>query len=171
MDFFEVLEKRRSIRGFDSTRPVKDEDISRILEAARMAPTAGNLQPFKIIVVKTEEGRKALQSSTRQEALAQACVSLVFCVDSSRFQERYGERGRGLYAIQDSAIVCTYAHLTAAALGLASSWIGAFDEMKVGKGLGLTDNLRPVAILPVGYPAKEPSPFERRPMEELVIWK
>lgn len=169
MEFFEVLQKRRSIRAYRKDAPVKEEDVNKILEAANSAPSGGNLQPYKIIVVKSEEGIKALQSSTRQVFISQAPVSFVFCVDSSCFIERYGERGRSLYAIQDAAIACTYAQLAATALGLASIWVGAFDEAKVSSALKLPSNLRPVAILPVGYPAAEPGPYSRKPLEEITV--
>ena len=169
MDFFETLGKRRSIRGYDPTKPVSGADIEKILESVRSAPSAGNLQPFKVVVVKSKEAVAVLQSSTSQAFISQAPVSFVFCVDSSCFKERYGDRGKNLYAIQDTAIACAYAQLAATALGLSSIWVGAFDEVKVSRVLRIPENLRPVAILPVGYPSAEPTPYSRKPLEEIVV--
>jgi nitroreductase len=168
MEFFQVVEQRHSIRKY-SSRPVEPEKLNRILEAANQAPSAANLQAYEIYVVTKGKQRAALAKAAHgQEFLAVAPVALVFCTNAARLLERFGERGRGLYAVQDAAIACAYAQLAATALGLGSVWVGAFDPEEVRKIAGLPESQQPVAMLPLGYPEGEPEIKGRRPLEELV---
>jgi nitroreductase len=82
--------------------------------------------------------------------------------------ERFGERGRGLYSVQDATIACAYAQLAATALGLGSVWVGAFDPDEVRKIVGLPEAQQPVAILPIGYPEGDLEIRGRRTLEDLV---
>ena len=171
MDFFEVVTRRRSIRSFQ-TRPIEADKLRQILEAANAAPSAGNLQGYEIHVVGAPEQRRALaKAALEQTFLAQAPVALVFCTNAQRSVARYRERGRRLYAVQDATIAATFAMLAATALGLATVWIGAFDDDAVWRVIGSPAGQVPVAILPIGYPAEEPAPTARRPLEELIHWR
>jgi nitroreductase len=168
MEFFQVVGQRHSIRNY-SSRPVEPEKLNRILEAANLAPSAANLQAYEIYVVAKVKQRAALSKAAHgQEFLGVAPVALVFCTNAARLLERFGERGRGLYAVQDATIACAYAQLTATALGLGSVWVGAFDPEEVRKILGLPEAQQPVAILPIGYPEGEPEIRGRRTLEDLV---
>jgi nitroreductase len=168
MDFFEVVQRRRSVRKFSDVR-VEPLKLERILEAANRAPSAGNLQAYEIVVVRDAERRRALvTASGDQWFVGQAPVVLVFCAHPSRSASRYGERGEGLYAVQDATIACTYAMLAATALGLGTVWVGAFQEARVRAPLNLPESWLPVAILAVGYPAERPAPSPRRDLGELV---
>jgi nitroreductase len=168
MDFFEVVEKRRSIRAYKG-KPVEDHKLQRILETANRAPSAGNLQAYEIYLVRDEKRQAALVKAAKdQEFLAQAPIVLVFCTHGARAEARYSERGTQLYALQDATIACTYSMLTATALGLSTVWVGAFNESEVAAIVGVPEGQRPVAMLPIGYAAEEPHAPRRRSLEDLV---
>lgn len=169
MDFFEVIKRRRSIRAFKPEIP-PEERLSAILEAVRIAPSAGNLQAFKIKVVKDPLVRRALaKASFGQSFVAAAPWVLAFMGDREASRRKYGSRGAELYALQDATIACMHAHLAATALGLGSVWVGAFSPTEVAAALGLPPGLVPVALLPIGLPAEDPQPTPRKPLEELLI--
>jgi nitroreductase len=166
LEFFEVLSRRRSVRAY-SSKPVEEDKLIRVFEAANMAPSAGNLQAYQVFVYRKEEKRKALaRAAFNQAFVAQAPVCLVFCADSRRSAKKYAERGSSLYSVQDATIAGTYAMLAAANLGLATVWVGDFDEDKVREVVG-DRNLRPVVMFAMGYAAEEPQPSERRDIEEI----
>ena len=168
MDFFKIIEERRSMRKY-AQKPVEDEKLQRILEAANRAPSAGNLQGYEIYVVRKPELRLGMvKAAWDQEFLAEAPVILVFCANPGRSVERYQERGTELYCLQDATIACTFAMLAAKAQGLDSVWVGAFKEEEVRKLIHLPASLRPVALLPVGYAGKEAKPRPRRELGDLV---
>jgi nitroreductase len=168
MDFFEIVKARRSIRLF-TDRPVEEEKIERVLETALAAPSAGNLQAYKIYVVKSAEGRAVLAAAALgQDCVRTARVVLVFCTNAAQAAKKYGERGERLYALQDATIACTFAMLAIAELGLATVWVGAFREEAVWQALGSPAGLSPVAMLPIGYAGEEPAATSRRPLEKLV---
>lgn len=150
MDFETVLQNRRSVRSFSNFAP-PERDIEKIMAAAKLAPSAGNLKARQIIVVKSGSKRKALaEASGDQDFLAEAPFTLVFCADLKKI-EPYGERGRTLYCIQDAAAAVENALLMAVNMGMAACWVGAFDEEKVSEICGLPEYLRPVALIPIGY--------------------
>jgi nitroreductase len=95
-------------------------------------------------------------------------VVLIFCAHPARSQEKYSERGVGLYCIQDATIACTFAMLAAKALGLDTVWVGAFDEVQVSKIAHIPTDLRPVVMLPIGYAGRVPSVRPRRALGDLV---
>jgi nitroreductase len=126
------------------------------------------LQAYEIFLVRDERKKEALaDAALGQEFVAEAPVVLVFCANPSRSARRYGSRGRDLYSIQDATIACTFAMLAATSLGLGSCWVGAFDDEEVKRILGIKD-LKPIAILPIGYPAQRPFPTSRRSLKDLV---
>lgn len=169
MDLFEVIRKRRSIRAF-TPQPIEEEKLRLILEAANQAPSAGNLQAYQIFVVRDLALRGILsRAAGGQEYIAHAPVVLVFCAEPRRSAEKYGPRGEQLYCIQDATIACSYTQLAATALGLATVWIGAVQEPEsIKEALKTEEDLWPIVILPLGYPAEEPASRPRRKLSELV---
>lgn len=168
MEFDEVIQKRQSIRAF-TDQPIEANTLQKVITAANMAPSAGNLQAYEIYVVSHPAKRVALAHACRdQEFVAQAPVSLVFCAHPKRAEWRYHERGVKLYSTQDATIACTFAMLAATDLGLATVWVGAFDDQAVSQVLSLPEELIPVAILPIGYAAETPPRRPRRGLEDLV---
>ncbi len=145
MDIDSIFERRHSVRSYTSMIP-SDRDIERIINAAEMAPTAGNLKGRKIFTFRSKKISEALH----QEWVSEAPFLMLFCADRKAI-EKFGERGRDLYCIQDATIAATFAMIKATDLGLGTCWIGSFDEEKVSSSAGLPEYLRPVAILSVGY--------------------
>ncbi|RLE29702.1 nitroreductase family protein [Candidatus Acetothermia bacterium] len=169
MQVSEAIRKRRSIRRFDQGGEVSPETVEALLTAAIMAPSAGNAQPWKFVVVRSS-GLKAelARAALGQAFIAQAPVVIVVCADLARARRAYGERGESLYCLQDTAAAIQNLHLAAVELGLGTCWVGAFDEREVARLLGLPGSLRPVALIPVGYPAERPPARPRRPLSEVV---
>ncbi len=169
MDLFEAIRERRSIRKF-LPQEIGEGFLHQILEAVNRAPSAGNLQAYRIFVVKELKLRQILARATGgQECLTQAPVVLVFCAEPMRSAAKYGSRGEQLYCIQDATIACSYAQLAATALGLATVWIGAvFEPETIREALGLKEDLWPMVLLPIGHPAEAPKPTSRRKLSELV---
>jgi nitroreductase len=168
MDLFETIHARQSIRVY-TDQPVEEDRLQRILQAAADAPSAGNRQAYEIYLVRDVKLRQELaKAAGDQEFLTQAPLVLVFCTNPARNVERYARRGETLYAVQDAAIACSFAMLAAAAQGLGSVWVGAFDEKTVSRILNLPSGQRPVSLLPVGYPGETPPRRPRRPLGDLV---
>ncbi len=171
MELFEVIKKRRSVRRFEKGKKLKKELIEKLLEAAVEAPSAGNLQIWRFFVVLKPELKKALaQAAYYQEFVADAPAVIVVAADLAQASRGYGERGKNVYALQDTAAAVENILLAACDLGLGSCWVGAFDEAAVSEILELPSHLRPLAILPVGYPADEGRKPSRKPLSEVVNW-
>jgi len=168
-DFFETVRHRHSVRKYQSDMPIEAEKLNAILETACAAPSAGDLQSYRIVVVENTTTRAALSAAADgQDFIEQAPLALVFCADPVTAAKEYGERGESLYAIQDTTIAAAYAQLAAVAAGMGSTWVGYFDEAKVAEVLKLERGLKPVAIITLGYPAELPEPTPRRPINEVV---
>jgi len=168
MDFFDVLKNRRSVRGY-TPEIIEEEKLKKILEAVNCAPSAGNLQAYEVVLIRDAKQRKRIaEACLGQDFIAEAAVILVFCANLEVSSSRYGSRGIGLYAIQDATIACTYAQLACTAQGLSSCWIGAFNEKKAAEAISAPKEVKIVAVLPVGYPAKAPVETTRREISELV---
>ncbi|MGC8794073.1 MAG: nitroreductase family protein [Bryobacteraceae bacterium] len=168
MEFFELIRQRRSVRAYKQA-PVEPEKLEKILTAANLAPSAGNLQAYEIYLVRDGKVRQALaRAALDQWFISEAPVALVFCAHPERSAMKYGRRGARLYALQDATIACTFAMLAAADLDLATVWVGAFDDEGVRRAIGAPEAHQPVAILPIGYPAEQPAAAPRRRLEDLV---
>lgn len=168
MELFQVLESRHSVRVF-SDAPVTTAQRQAILDAARLAPSAGGLQSWCVYDVVAPVVRERLaQAAYGQNEVALAPLVLVFCAEPSRSGASYGARGESLFAIQDATIACVHAQLAATALGLASVWVGAFDEEAVRQTIEAPHTVRPIAILPIGQAAAPGVPAPHRPLDELV---
>lgn len=169
MDIFELIKKRRSVRKYDSAKPVSDEQINKILEAAVWAPSSGNTQCWRFFVVRNPKVKEDLAiKAGHQPFITDAPVLIVVAADLNHIGRAYGSRGRDTYALQDTAAAIQNIFLAATSLGLASCWVGAFDEAKAVQILKLPDGIRPVAMLPMGYPAANPSSPPRKPLSEVV---
>lgn len=167
-DVMDAIRERRSIRRFKAD-PVPEATLGRLLESAVQAPSAGNLQPWFFYVVKKAEIREELaRAAGYQKFVAEAPVTIVVCADVPRSARYYGRRGAELYCLQDTAAAIQNLMLAATAFGLGTCWVGAFSEEMTRNVLQLPDHLRPVALIPVGYPVRQPAPRPRRPLEEVV---
>jgi SagB-type dehydrogenase family enzyme len=141
------------------------------LDAGRWAPSAGNLQPWVFIVVQTNKlMREIAQAALGQMFVLEAPYVIVVCADILRSASRYGQRGAELYSIQDTAAAIQNMLLAAYSLGLGACWIGAFDENEVRGVLGLPKDIRPVALMPLGFAKSHSQTPQRRPLDEVVRW-
>ncbi|MBS3794330.1 MAG: nitroreductase family protein [Candidatus Thorarchaeota archaeon] len=164
----ELLKSRSSVRNF-SDEDIPKEILNEILEAGLRAPSAGNRQPWRIFVVKgNTKKRKLAEAAYGQHFVSQAPVTLVICAVPSESAQRYGQRGRELYSIQDTAAL-TYGILLAAHFkGYAGCWVGAFDENAVSEVLDLSQEFRPVSIIPLGKGTPK-TKASRKSLSEVVI--
>jgi len=168
LDVLEAIKERRSIRAYTDEK-VSEEDVERLIEAARWAPSAGNIQPWAFVVVKEVETKRKLSSATLNQTLIQeAPVVIVVCADLTRSSRVYGSRGEKLYSLQDTAAATENILLAAQELGLATCWVGAFHEDEVAKAVKAPKNMRPVAMVAVGYPAERPAAPQKRLVNEIV---
>jgi len=167
MDFFELIRKRYSVRAYKPD-PVEDETLQQILEAARLAPTAANRQPFQIVVLKTAGREAELRRIYARDWFAQAPVVLCACgIPAQNWIRRDGKN----YNDVDVAIAMDHLILAAANLGLGTCWIAAFDPAAARQVLALPDGVEPIAFTPLGYPADSPRPKQRKPLADLVRYE
>jgi len=168
LDVFEAISSRRSIRTFEK-RAVSDEQVGMLIDAARHAPSAGNIQPWEFVIVRDQQTKKQLSSAALNQAVIEgAPVVIVVCANEARSGQGYGSRGVTLYCIQDTAAATQNILLAACALGLGTCWVGAFREEMVRRSLNTPTDVRPVAMIPVGYPAENPALRKRRTPDEIV---
>ncbi|MBI3753650.1 MAG: nitroreductase family protein [Deltaproteobacteria bacterium] len=168
MDVLAAIKNRRSIRGFID-REIPKEAVDILKDALIWAPSAGNLQSRRFYFVFNDEvKRDIVNAALRQTFIAQAPLVVVACADLL-IGRSYGRRGEELYCIQDVACSVENMMLAAHSLGLGSVWVGAFHEDGIAKALNTPSNLRPVAIVPVGYPGHHPPPPRRLDKDEVVM--
>lgn len=168
MDLVEGLKSRRSIRRF-KLKPIDDEIINEILELANAAPSAGNLQARDFIVVREDKIKQQLSAAALGQGFVHdAPVVIVVCGNLERSAAGYGRRGRDFYSIQDADAAVMHILLAAHAMGLGTCWVGAYDDDEVASVLGLPEHVRPIAIIPLGYPAVRPTTTSRLPIDKVV---
>ena len=171
LELFEAIRNRRSVRVL-TEEEVSEREIKELLEAARLAPSAGNIQPWVFVIVRDPDTKKRLaEAALNQFFIEKAPVVIVVFADWNRSRQGYGGRGVNLYCIQDSAAAVENMLLAAVALGLGACWVGAFQEDVVSDVLKVPEGLRPVAIVPVGRPAEKPNPPYKRPLDEVVRYE
>ncbi|MDH4210041.1 MAG: nitroreductase family protein [candidate division WOR-3 bacterium] len=169
MDFSEVIRKRKSVRKY-KTDPIPDDVLNRILDAGRMAPSAKNIQPWHFIVIR-EPGMK--------KKVAEACRNQFFIADAGAiicgcaFENiAWGRMGNYMAAWpHDLSIALDHMILAATNEGLGTCWIGAFDEKMVKDVLHIPDDVRVVALTPVGYPAEEGKDRGRLELKDIVSYE
>lgn len=168
MEIPELLKKRYSVRAYRPD-PVPQEKLDQVLEAARLAPTAANRQPFQIIVIHTAGREAELRRIYHREWFTQAPLVLCVCAVPAQGWVR-GSDGKN-YTDVDVAIVMDHLILAATHLGLGTCWIAAFDPVATREVLGLPDGVEPIVFTPLGYAADQPEPKERKPLSELVHYE
>jgi nitroreductase len=164
MEFSELIKERYSVRAY-TPDPVEDEKLQMVLEAARLAPTAANRQPFQLLVIHTEGREEELYDIYRGAWFVEPPLVICAC----GLKERGWTRRDGKsYVDVDVAIAMDHLILAAANEGLGTCWVGAFDPDAARRVLGLPEGVEPIAFTPLGYPADEPGSKKRRPLDELV---
>jgi len=171
LDILETIKGRRSIRSFKKIE-VSNDVVEKLIDAARWAPSAGNIQPWEFIVIRNLETKMKLANAALGQAFVkEASVVIVVCADENRALQGYGFRGKSLYCIQDTAAATQNIHLAAYSMGLGTCWVGSFREDEVAKILKIPEGIRPVAIIPVGYPAESPEPPNRRSLSRIIHYE
>jgi nitroreductase len=160
LDVFETIKIRKSIRKYEQI-PVPEEKLKKILEAARLAPSAGNRQPWGFVVVRDTERKKALaEAANNQTFLAEAAL-IVAAVGDPDVSKKWCEK--------DVMIAVEHLALSAAALGYGTCWIGAFNEAKVKSLLRIPERVNVVALLPIGVPDETPPARPRKEFSEIFF--
>ena len=183
LEFFDVVKKRRSTHYFTKEK-VSDEYLEYILEAARWAPSAGNSQPWRFIIVREPENIHKIWEATTgielkissrrsipvtpQNFIKKAPVIIVVCTDPAAYKGRQASMNADLYCIQDSAVATMNMLLAVCGCGLGACWVGMFREEKLREALNIPRPIKPVAIIPVGHTKSKEKPRLRKPLEELV---
>ncbi|MHB1005669.1 MAG: nitroreductase family protein [Chloroflexota bacterium] len=167
MDFAELIGSRYSVRAYKAD-PIDEATLARVLEAARLAPTAANRQPFQIVVIHTEGRREELKWVYGRDWFTQAPLVVAICAVASPAWVRRDGRN---YAVVDASIAMDHLILAATAEGLGTCWVAAFDPAAARQFLGLPDGVEPIAFTPLGYPADQPRPKVRKPLSELVRYE
>ncbi len=168
MEFIELAKSRYSVRSF-STRQIEKEKLNKILQAAKISPTAANKQPQKIYVLQSEQALQ--QISTVCKCIFGAPTVLLITSDEMEAWKNPFSNNYNTSDI-DGSIVCTHLMLQAWELGIGSCWVGYFDLEQVKKVMGLPDNEKLVAILPIGYPSEKSKPapmhYSRKELNQIV---
>jgi nitroreductase len=167
MEFSELIKNRYSVRAYKAD-PVEEEKLQQVLEAARLAPTAANRQPFQILVIHTRGREAELKRIYGRDWFVQAPLVICVCALPA---EAWSRTDRKNYAEVDATIAMDHLILAAANLGLGTCWIAAFDPAAARSVLGLPKEVEPIAFTPLGYPADKPAAKKRRPLPELVRYE
>jgi len=162
----EAIKKRQSVRSYQD-KEIPEEMLQQILEAGRLAPSAKNNQPWKFIIVKDNNLKKKLISACKNQGfVGEASVVIVGCAINPSY-----EMGSGDYSYSvDLAIALDHMSLQAAALGLGTCWIGAFYQDKVKDILGIPEDIRVVALMPLGFPKELGSKTGRKSLSEIICY-
>lgn len=164
MNFHELVQSRYSVRDYES-RAIPEDALAKVLEAARLAPTAANRQPFRLIVVDTAKRKEELRGLYHRDWILQAPLLIFVCAVPGEAWVRQDGRN---YALVDAAIVMDHLILAAADQGLGTCWIANFNAVEARRMLGIPDAVDPVAFTPLGFPADKPKPKERKALDAIV---
>ena len=172
MDVYEVIRTRRSVRAYRSD-PIPEEVLLRVLDAARVAPSAGNGQPVRLILVTDPGARQRIAALCgNQSFIAEAPVVVVACGKSLHLNS--ATDGPNLWVLVDGAIALDHLTLAARAEGLGTCWIGVIGSKEVKQFVGLSEDMDVVSVTPLGYPASPDAfraPGPHVPMEEFIRWE
>jgi nitroreductase len=167
-EYFDLIQQRYSVRAYKS-QPVEEAKLAKVLEAARLAPTGANRQPFQLIVARVKGREAELQRVYHRQWFVQA--PLVICACGIPTQGWVRPADGFNCTVVDVAIAMDHLILAAAALGLGTCWIAAFDVAAARQAFSLPGGVEPIALTPLGYPADQPGPKERKPLTELVRYE
>jgi len=170
MDILDTIKTRRNIKEF-LPKFVDWDKLSKILDAARYAPSCGNLQNWKfIVVIETDLKKQLAEAALQQYEIINASALIVVCAEPEKAERYYGPRGERLYTVQNCAAAIQNMLLEAHSLGLGARWIGAFEEEMVKRLLSIPEEARPQAIVAVGYPKEVPQKPPKMPLESLIYF-
>jgi nitroreductase len=160
MDVFEAIKVRRSVRKY-KREPIPSDKLKMILEATRLAPSAGNRQPWRFVVVEDAARKEALAEAANNQKFLQDAAVIVVAVGDPEVSARWYEK--------DTMIALEHMVLAATALGYGTCWIGAFSEEAVKNLLKIPAKVKVVALLPIGVPCETPAPKPRKEPSEIFF--
>ena len=160
MEVFDAIRTRRSIRKYKS-EPIPDEKLRNILEAARLAPSAGNRQPWRFIVIQNIDRKKALAKVVNNQTFLIDASAIIVAIGDPEVSARWYEK--------DPMIALEHIVLAATALDYGTCWIGAFDEDAIKHLLKIPANVKVIALLPIGIPDETPAPRPRKEFSEIFF--
>ncbi len=167
MDVQQAIRERYSVRSYED-RPVEPAKLEAVLEAARLAPSGSNRQPWKFVVVQDADRREAMKAACGGQKFVAAAPVVIAAVgilpDRVMSCDIPGDP-------VDVAIAIDHMTLTATELGLGTCWVGAFDQDAVRSVLGIPDSAKVIEVLALGYPADSAKPKERKTLDEVVCWE
>ena len=168
MEFSELLYKRRSVRAF-TEKELTREEIDKLLIAATRAPSACNMQSWHFFAVTDEPTKKSLaENGCFAPWAASAPLIFIVCTDGEKIIERFGDKARDLFIIQDTSAAIQNILLTATDMGLGGCWMGSFNEQKLRDMLNIDQKYKVVAVVPIGEPDGDIAMRERKPLDEVV---
>lgn len=168
MDLDTCIRKRYMCRAFQK-KPVEKDKIDKLLANAYRSPSAGHLQPQEyILITDPEKKRRLAEAALNQDFIVEAPIVIVVCADTRRNVWRYRDRGRNFYSIIDGAFASMIILLTAIDEGLGACFVGAFNDKEVSDVLELPTEVRPIGIIPLGYPREPSQRLDRRPLAEII---
>ena len=169
-DIIDLIKSRRTIKHF-LPKYVDWDKISKIIDAGRHAPSSGNVQNWKFLVIlEPDMKQKIAEASYEQYEISLAGVLIIVCAEPEKAERYYGLRGERLYTIQNCAAAIQNMLIEAESLGLGTRWIGGFDEEAVKSLCQIPEEVRPQAIIAVGYPKEIPAKPPKYPLESLVYF-
>jgi len=169
MGVIDLIKDRRSIREYVE-KDISYEDILEIIEAARWAPSSGNLQNWYFVIVKNKDTIEKIAKATGQEFVRNSNTIIVVCSDDQLVESVYGDRGK-MYAIQNVAAAIQNMLLVATEKGIGTCWIGAFDEDTVKNIIEAPKDINIHAIITLGYYSKKPEAPKRKGLDEIVFFE
>jgi nitroreductase len=177
LEFSELVKKRRSIHYFTEEH-VTNEELTYILESAKWAPSAGNVQPTRYLIIRNVENRKKVwESTTRikgvtpQNFILKAPVHIIVLSDTTAYRGRQSNIRSELFSIQDSAAATMNLLLAVADLEMGACWVGMFNEDFLREAFNIPSHIKPVAIIPIGHTKSKEKTRKRKPIEELVFYE
>lgn len=167
MNVYEAINKRRSVRAYQD-KPIPEDVLKRILNAARLAPTARNRQAWKLVVVKDKVLRKKMQEAANNQPFVSQSAVVIAAVGLTPNDIMRCDIPADPV---DVAIILDHITLAAVEEGLGTCWIGSFFQDKVREVLGIPSSYKVVELLTLGYPADSPKPKSRKSLEEIVCYE
>jgi nitroreductase len=160
VDVIETIKTRRSIREY-KPGSIPDDKLRVIFEAARLAPSAGNRQPWRFVVVRATDRKEALAEAANNQTFLKDAAAIVVALSDPEVSARWHEK--------DTMIALEHMVLAATSLGYGTCWIGAFSEEAVKKLLRIPEKMKVVALLPIGVPAETPAARSRKELSEIFF--
>ncbi len=165
MDVFEAIEKRYSCRTYED-RAIEPEKLDRVLDAARLAPSARNFQDWRFVVVRDAATRAKLVAAANDQEFVGTAPAVIVACSNSDYVMRCGQAIGPI----DIAIALEHIALQATAQGLATCWIGSFFPDKVRAILGIPKDIQVIELMPIGYPAGKCPARKREPLDKIVSY-